>query len=137
MAASHALDGAGESRGEDRFAPDAGTPEARASESRPTIPVPRTPAADLEADPPSGVQAREERAAPPELQWFGSLGRIPKLAIPHHVLREMKLDATTGFLLSLVDGRTAFEDLIHVCAMPPGQALRLYGALRFLGVIEF
>jgi hypothetical protein len=58
------------------------------------------------------------------------------LAIPRDALLKMKLDATTGFLLSLVDGRTSFEDLLHVCAMPQVQAVRLFGALRFLG-IEF
>ena len=106
----------------DRFAPDAHTSEARVAAARPTLPAP-PPHVDTITD-----QAEKRR--------FGSLARVPRLAVPLDVLRTMKLDAASGFLLSHVDGATPVEDLLDVCAMPHVQALRLLGALRFLGVVE-
>ncbi len=133
------MPGRGKRRGPGgRFAPDADTSEAKASESRPTIPVPgsaeRAAGDRLAREPRSRVRSPEEQR---EVDRFGSLTRVPWLAIPPEVLVTMQLDATTGFLLSLVDGKTCFEELLDVCAMPHGQALRIYGALRFLGVIDF
>lgn len=108
---------------QDCFAPDAHTSEARTAASRPTMPAP----------PPRPEDATAEQA---EKRRFGSLARVPRLAVRLDVLTQMKLDAASGFLLSHVDGATSVEDLLDVCAMPHVQALRLLGALRFLGIIE-
>ena len=78
--------------------------------------------------------ARAEQA---ELERFGSLSRVPRLAISIDVLRQMTLDSATSLLLWLVDGKSSFEVLLGACAIPRIQAVRLFGALRFLGVIEF
>jgi AAA+ superfamily predicted ATPase len=49
----------------------------------------------------------------------------------------MRFDATTRALLSAVDGKSSFEGLLRLCATPHVQALRVFLALRFLGIIEF
>jgi len=122
----------------ERFAPDADTPAAREASSQPTIPAPPPVPNGFAEEYPSGVWP-VQHAAPAELAELKHLGRLsckPQLAISPAVLRKMKLDAPTGFLLSLVDGRTDIEELLDVCAMPRLQALRLLGALRFLGIID-
>lgn len=114
----------------DRFAPDADTPEAKDSASRLTVPAPRP---ELPEDEPSGVHP----ANGPALDEPIALTSILRLAVAPHLLREMKLDAAMGFLLSLVDGRTTVEELLDLCAMPHAEALRLLSRLRFLRIIAF
>src|ERR1700722_11297509 len=126
----------------DRFAPDAETPEARDSASRVTLPAP-SPTSFAEdgsaQEAASGIRAVSGVASveDAELERFGSLSRIPRLAVPLDALRETQLDATAGVFPSLGDGQTSFEHLLDICAMPPLQAVRIFGALRFLGIIEF
>jgi hypothetical protein len=49
----------------------------------------------------------------------------------------MTLDPATSLLLWLVDGKTSLQGLLDVCGMPRIQAVRIFGSLSFLGVIEF
>ena len=87
--------------------------------------------------PVSGIRPTDRARAEAEVERFGPLSRVLRLAASPDVLRRMRFDATTRALLSAVDGKSSFEGLLRLCATPHVQALRVFLALRFLGIIEF
>jgi hypothetical protein len=67
---------------------------------------------------------------------LGGLRRVPQLAISPEQLRWLALDHRAGFLLSQLDGRSTFEELLDVCGMPPFEAIRLLVQLLQQNVIR-
>jgi hypothetical protein len=56
---------------------------------------------------------------------LGGVGRVPHVVVSDEQLRWLSLDHRAGFLLSLVDGQSTFEELLDVSGMPPIDSLRL------------
>jgi hypothetical protein len=67
---------------------------------------------------------------------LGGVGRVPQVAISDEQLRWLNLDHRAGFLLSLVDGHSSFEEVLDVSGMPPVEALRLLMELLQQNVIK-
>ncbi len=67
---------------------------------------------------------------------LGGVGRVPKVAVSDEQLRWLSLDHRAGFLLSLVDGRSSFEEVLDMSGMPPIDALRLLLELLQQNVIK-
>jgi hypothetical protein len=67
---------------------------------------------------------------------LGGVGRVPQVAITDEQLRWLNLDHRAGFLLSLVDGHSTFEEVLDVSGMPPVEALRLLMELLQQNVIK-
>jgi hypothetical protein len=67
---------------------------------------------------------------------LGGVGRVPEVAVSDEQLRWLSLDHRAGFLLSLVDGRSTFEEVLDVSGMPPIEALRLLLELLQQNVIK-
>jgi len=67
---------------------------------------------------------------------LGGVGRVPRVAVSHEQLPWLSLDHRAGFLLSLVDGRSSFEEVLDVSGMPPIEALRLLLELLQQNVIK-
>jgi len=67
---------------------------------------------------------------------LGGLRKVPQLAVSPEQLRWLALDHRAGFLLSQLDGRSSFEELLDVCGMPPFEAIRLLVQLLQQNVIR-
>jgi len=67
---------------------------------------------------------------------LGGLRRVPQLAVSAEQLRWLALDHRAGFLLSQLDGRSTFEELLDVCGMPAFEAIRLLVQLLQQNVIR-
>jgi hypothetical protein len=67
---------------------------------------------------------------------LGGVGRVPQVAVSHEQLPWLSLDHRAGFLLSLVDGRSSFEEVLDMSGMPPIEALRLLLELLQQNVIK-
>ena len=67
---------------------------------------------------------------------LGGLRKVPQLAVSPEQLRWLALDHRAGFLLSQLDGRSTFEELLDVCGMPPFDAIRLLVQLLQQNVIR-
>jgi hypothetical protein len=67
---------------------------------------------------------------------LGGLRRVPQIAVSPEQLRWLALDHRAGFLLSQLDGRSTFEELLDVCGMPPFEAIRLLVQLLQQNVIR-
>jgi hypothetical protein len=67
---------------------------------------------------------------------LGGLRKVPQLAVSAEQLRWLALDHRAGFLLSQLDGRSTFEELLDVCGMPPFEAIRLLVQLWQQNVIR-
>jgi hypothetical protein len=68
---------------------------------------------------------------------IGGGGGVPKLLVPPDRITRYNLPAEAGFVLSLIDGRTSFEELLSVSGMGPFEALRIFASLveaRIVGV---
>ncbi|HEY8155062.1 MAG TPA: hypothetical protein VII72_13130 [Myxococcota bacterium] len=68
---------------------------------------------------------------------IGEGDRIPKLLVPSDQITRFNLPADAGFVLSLIDGRTCFDELLSVSGMGPFEALRIFASLleaRIVGV---
>jgi hypothetical protein len=69
---------------------------------------------------------------------IGDGRRIPSLLVPpERITRFNHLPAEAGFMLSLIDGRTCFDELLSVSGMGPFEALRIVASLveaRIVGV---
>jgi hypothetical protein len=51
-------------------------------------------------------------------------------------LREAPLDCRSGFVVSLLDGRTTVAELLDLSGMPVEETLAIVEDLRLLGIIE-
>jgi hypothetical protein len=67
---------------------------------------------------------------------LGGLRKVPRLAVSPEQLRWLALDHRAGFLLSQLDGRSTFEELLDVCGMPAFEAIRLLVQLLQQNVIR-
>jgi hypothetical protein len=67
---------------------------------------------------------------------LGGMKRIPHVAVTDEQLRWLALDHRAGFLLSLVDGRSSFEEVLDVSGMSTVDALRLLLDLLQQNVIK-
>lgn len=68
---------------------------------------------------------------------IGDGDRIPKLLVPADQITRFQLPADAGFVLSLIDGRTCFDQLLSLSEMGPFEALRIFASLldaRIVGV---
>ncbi len=66
---------------------------------------------------------------------LGSLGRIPRVKLRQQEIVWQSLDHREGFILSQVDGRTSFEEIIDISGMPQLEASRILARLVDHGVI--
>ena len=67
---------------------------------------------------------------------IGDAGRIPKLLVPLDQITGINLPADAGFVLSMIDGRTSFGELLSVTSMGPFEALRILARLLDAGIVE-
>jgi hypothetical protein len=67
---------------------------------------------------------------------LGGMKRIPHVAVTDEQMRWLALDHRAGFLLSLVDGRSSFEEVLDVSGMSAVDALRLLMDLLQQNVIK-
>ena len=67
---------------------------------------------------------------------IGDASRIPKLLVPPGQITRFNLPADAGFVLSLIDGRTSFGELLSVTSMGPFEALRIVAGLLDAGIVE-
>jgi len=68
---------------------------------------------------------------------IGDGRRVPKLLVPLDRITRFNLPTDAGFVLSLIDGRTCFDELLSVSGMGPFEALRIFASLldaRIVGV---
>jgi hypothetical protein len=69
---------------------------------------------------------------------IGDGRRVPSLLVPlGQITRFNNLPAEAGFMLSLIDGRICFDELLSVSGMGPFEALRIVASLveaRIVGV---
>jgi hypothetical protein len=70
------------------------------------------------------------------LSRLGGLRRVPLVAIGPEQLRWLSLDHRAGFLLSLVDGRSTFDEVLDMSGMSDLEALRLLVQLLEQNVIK-
>jgi tetratricopeptide (TPR) repeat protein len=66
----------------------------------------------------------------------GGLEAVPHVRVSGEALLSFNLPATTGFLLSLVDGSTSVNDLISLSGLDPFDTLRALSGLLEAGVVE-
>ncbi|MEW5854326.1 MAG: hypothetical protein AB2A00_36465 [Myxococcota bacterium] len=70
-------------------------------------------------------------------EWkVGALERAPSLAMTPDQLMRLKLDHRAGFLMSLVDGKTSFEEIVQISQLVRLHALFILGRLLELGAIR-
>jgi hypothetical protein len=67
---------------------------------------------------------------------LGGMKKIPQVAMSPEDLRWLALDHRAGFLLSLVDGRCAVDEILDVSGMPDLDALRVLMQLLQQNVIK-
>jgi hypothetical protein len=69
---------------------------------------------------------------------IGDGSQVPKLLVTPDRITRFNLPAEAGFVLSLIDGRTSFDELLSVSGMGPFEALRIFASLldaRIVGVV--
>ncbi|MBU1896536.1 hypothetical protein KKB55_02055, partial [Myxococcota bacterium] len=66
---------------------------------------------------------------------LGTLSRAPKVKLNARALQRRSMNHRAGFLLSQVDGRTSFEDLIIISGMNELEASRILAGLFREGII--
>ena len=67
---------------------------------------------------------------------LGSLKRVPQVIVSPHQIGQLGLDHRFGFMLSLIDGNTSFDDLLDIAGMPRIEAFRILESLLRQGVIS-
>jgi len=68
---------------------------------------------------------------------IGDGHRVPKLLVSLDRTPRLNLPADAGFVLSLIDGRTCFDELLSLSGMGPFEVLRIFAGLldaRIVGV---
>jgi hypothetical protein len=77
-----------------------------------------------------------ERLSQMHIGRLGSLGAVPELCLHAEGIRWLSLDHRAGFVLSLIDGSSAVEELLDVSGMPRLETLRILVALLSQGVVR-
>jgi hypothetical protein len=66
---------------------------------------------------------------------IGDPGAVPKLLVAAGEVKSFHLAADAGFILSLVDGSTSFEELVSLSGMAAFEAFRNLSALLEAGIL--
>ena len=66
---------------------------------------------------------------------IGDGSRVPSLLVPLDRITRFNLPAEAGFVLSLIDGRICFDELLSVSGMGPFEALRSFASLVEAGIV--
>jgi len=66
----------------------------------------------------------------------GGMEAVPHVQMSHPELLKFNLPATTGFLLSLLDGRTNVDELISLSGLDTFDTLRMLSRLLDAGVVR-
>jgi len=66
---------------------------------------------------------------------IGDCRQVPRLLVPLDRITDVNLPADAGFVLSLIDGRTSFDELLSVSGMGPFEALRTFASLLAAGIV--
>ena len=66
---------------------------------------------------------------------IGDAARVPRLLLPLDQITGINLPADAGFVLSMIDGRTSFGELLSVTSMGPFEALRILAGLLDAGIV--
>jgi CRP-like cAMP-binding protein len=66
---------------------------------------------------------------------LGGLHRVPHVAVNPSQLAGLKLDDKSGFILSRVDGRSSYEDLVSLSGMSRLETCRLLARLVQGGIL--
>jgi hypothetical protein len=99
-----------------------------ADPERATIPVDLTEhARELE---------RRDREAPSGVLPVVAPTGVPWVVVSFDELKALPLDPQAAFVLSLIDGRFTVETIVDMCGLGVNGALRVFGKLLDLGVIE-
>jgi hypothetical protein len=92
----------------------------------------------------AAVPRSEVRRSIPELATVRQVraarsihSRIPIVVLADEKLRAAPLDCRSGFIVSLLDGKTTVEELLDVSGMPVEETLAIVEDLRLRGIIEF
>ena len=70
------------------------------------------------------------------LSKVGKLEQVPRVRISQEELIWLNLDHRAGFVLSLVDGRMSYDEILSICGLPQVEALRILAELLQEQVIE-
>jgi hypothetical protein len=70
-----------------------------------------------------------------ELTSLTDRQRIPRVLLRPEEIANLPIEHHAGFLLGFIDGMHTMEEILDVCAMPPGEALDLIRSLVDMGVI--
>jgi hypothetical protein len=71
------------------------------------------------------------------VESIGSLARVPVIAVPLSVIRELPIDNRAGFVLSRIDGISSLEMILDMCGMSQLDALRIVYELVQNGALDF
>ena len=71
------------------------------------------------------------------VESIGSLARVPVIAVPLSIIRELPIDNRAGFVLSRIDGISSLEMILDMCGMPQLDALRIVYELVQNGALDF
>lgn len=67
---------------------------------------------------------------------IGDSRQVPRRLVPLDRITQFNLPAEAGFVLSMIDGRTSFGELLSVTGMGPFEALRIFAGLLDAGIVE-
>jgi hypothetical protein len=67
---------------------------------------------------------------------IGAFERVPKMAVTPHELIWRNLDASTGFVLSRIDGMSSFEDVVDISGLSRFETCRILSQLLQDGIIR-
>ncbi len=86
-----------------------------------------------------GMARESARTVPPESPTLKNgdllLTSVPLVALTVEELRTLPLDGCSGFILSLIDGRTNVEDILDLCALDRAEVIERVLALLRQGAI--
>jgi len=66
---------------------------------------------------------------------IGDANQVPRLLKPLDEITGINLPADAGFVLSMIDGRTSYAELLSVTSMGPFEALRILAGLLDAGIV--
>jgi hypothetical protein len=66
---------------------------------------------------------------------IGDVHRVPRLLVAPDQITRFNLPADAGFMLSLIDAKTSFDELLSLSGMEPFEALRIFAGLLDAGIV--
>lgn len=128
----------------ENFAREAGAPSAPYRQQMATMTDPvelevARVASTFTSPPPaievSAVEVSEDVVLAGYEARFGSLARIPRIAVSSATLASLTLDHRAGFVLALVDGVMTIENILDVGGMPAPDTLAILQDLVDRGIV--